>query len=78
MEEKKETYDSGSMVGAMVVGALFALVFCLAIAYFTDDSNEALIRQNERLTYENAKLKDANIRLLDELSEGIENWEDIK
>jgi hypothetical protein len=75
MTEKE--YDNNAMLGSLIVGGLIALVFCLTVAYFTG-SDETLIRQNEQCLYENAKLKDANTRLLDELSEGIPNWEDIK
>lgn len=35
---------------------------------------ETLIRENERCLYENAKLEDANTRLLEELSETVEDW----
>lgn len=70
-------YDSNSLGGAMIVGGLIALVFCLTVAYFTG-SDETLIRQNEQCLYENAKLKDANTRLLDELSETVEDWEEIR
>lgn len=40
--------------------------------------NTQAIRQNEQLLYENAQLQSANVRLLEELSEGFVDWEDVE
>ncbi len=60
--------------GTMLLGILMGFAICLTITYFTEDSPETLIRENERCLYENAKLEDANTRLLEELSETVEDW----
>ena len=70
--------NNNGLLGAMIVGALFALVFCLTVAYFTNDSCESIIRSNEQLRYENAQLQSANDRLLEELGEGLIRWEDVE
>ena len=36
------------------------------------------VRSNEQLRFKNAKLQSANARLVEELSEGLMDWEDIE
>ena len=66
--ELNKSWFQGYFIG---VGAM--LIISLIFFSFSNPT-EALIRENERCLYENATLEDANTRLLEELSETVEDW----
>ena len=55
-----------------IMGLLFGILGAVLVIEYIDPKG-TLIRENERCLYENAKLEDANTRLLEELSETVED-----
>lgn len=60
-----------------IIAVIIMTVFVTLILILVGKDTKTIVRQNEQLRYENAKLQSANERLLEELGEGIVDWNDI-
>jgi hypothetical protein len=61
-----------------ITAVIFMTVLVILILVLAGKDTETIIRSNEQLRYENAQLQSANLRLLEELEEGLVNWEDVE